>query len=467
MKILAMKTRIIHLLFLTLLLPQNDLNAQKWHRETLHYPPSVLKVPSSLYKSSPDGCHKKIDFVYMFDKAAGVEMVRIGYTDQYIEAYQYKGEIYLNKTKIFETDPDYFPENEYKKDGFKIKADVYYGKLIDKRKKIGTVESGVIISHLKKGQEHSAPLDDYIILEKFEVIENDPKFHQHTELRNILITECYCKDGYDIEAKIKKRLKQEKIDNEYQALIDGADYDYNYSQYEDALKKYRKASGLKPDETYPKEQIKKIKEEIGEKENKEVEEEQTQNEKKEQEQQEEADEDFWSGESEKAEDKSDEDFWSGEETLKESQKADDFWTGNQSAEDLDFWSGQGTSSEEIELQKEVAKATGNQFIGEETVKTQMITIFYFDHGLVDGDRVNIYHNGKKIASNITLKGYEKSIEVKLKNGINRISFEALNEGSKGDNTASFRITDANGKNLYNNQWSIQTGYKGTLLLIKK
>ena len=165
--------------------------------------------------------------------------------------------------------------------------------------------------------------------------------------------------------------------------------------------------------------------------------------------------------------KSDEDFWSGEKSESNNGKEDDFWSGeNQDNSDLDFWSGQGTSAEEVAVQKSVAIATGNQFIGEETVTTRMVTIYYHDHGKIDGDRVNIFHNGKKIVSNVTLKGYEKSIDVELNDGVNRISFEALNMGSSGNNTASFTIKDSNGKQLYSNNWSIDTGYKGTLLLIK-
>ena len=194
--------------------------------------------------------------------------------------------------------------------------------------------------------------------------------------------------------------------------------------------------------------------------------------KKKAEEKDEEDDDFWNGEEEKDKKnkgkqagKDDSDYWKGEKTTTQKE---DFWSGDEDEKvEDDFWSGQGTSEEEVDVQKNIAIATGNLFIGEETVETRNVTIYYYDHGEIDGDRVNIYHNGKIIVSNITLKSYEKSVKVVLNDGVNRISFEALNNGTAGENSASFTIKDDNNKQLYSNEWIISAGYKGTLLLIKK
>ncbi|EAP88125.1 hypothetical protein [Croceibacter atlanticus] len=165
---------------------------------------------------------------------------------------------------------------------------------------------------------------------------------------------------------------------------------------------------------------------------------------------------------------SDDDFWSGEEeVVAEKAENDDFWSGGTKKKTKDdFWSGKGSTEEEVNVQKSIATATGNQYIGQKEVLTKRITISYYDHGEIDGDRINIKHNGKTKANNVTLRSYDENLSLDLEEGVNRISFEALNQGSAGQNTASFTVYDANNNVLYTNEWKINTGFKGTLLLIK-
>jgi len=165
---------------------------------------------------------------------------------------------------------------------------------------------------------------------------------------------------------------------------------------------------------------------------------------------------------------SDDYFWSGEEeVVAEKAENDDFWSGGTKKKTKDdFWSGKGSTEEEVNVQKSIATATGNQYIGQKEVLTKRITISYYDHGEIDGDRINIKHNGKTKANNVTLRSYDENLSLDLEEGVNRISFEALNQGSAGQNTASFTVYDANNNVLYTNEWKINTGFKGTLLLIK-
>ena len=184
------------------------------------------------------------------------------------------------------------------------------------------------------------------------------------------------------------------------------------------------------------------------------------------------DDKFWEGEDEKIVKQDDDEFWQGADKKDIKGSGDKFWSGadeelarSDGAAD-DFWSGKTTKQEAIEIEKEIVKSTGDQFIGEETVSTSSVIITYFDHGEIDGDRVNIYLNKERVASNVVLTRHNKNLKIRLREGVNRISFEALNNGSVGNNTASFTVTDDNGNVLYSNEWEISKGYKGTLLLIK-
>jgi hypothetical protein len=51
-------------------------------------------------------------------------------------------------------------------------------------------------------------------------------------------------------------------------------------------------------------------------------------------------------------------------------------------------------------------------------------------------------------------------------GLNTISFKALNQGTSGPNTASFMVFDENGKVLTSKEWNLATGAKATLSVAK-
>jgi len=181
--------------------------------------------------------------------------------------------------------------------------------------------------------------------------------------------------------------------------------------------------------------------------------------------------DFWNGidkEAEKKETKNNDDFWNGNENKPDTNNDDDFWNGNENTSEAksDFWNTGSTVEEQIQSLKDLAKKSGDQYIGEKVVKDKSIIVKYRDHGKIDGDRVRITQNDKLIRSNVTLKSSFSSVKIDLKKGINKIMFEALNEGSAGSNTAEFEVTNISGDILYSNEWSISTGYKGVLLIIK-
>ena len=86
---------------------------------------------------------------------------------------------------------------------------------------------------------------------------------------------------------------------------------------------------------------------------------------------------------------------------------------------------------------------------------------------MDGDRVSILVNDEVVVENITLTYEFRGINLKLKEGFNKIDFVALNQGSSGPNTAELRIYDDSENLLSANQWNLATGSTATLIIVKK
>jgi hypothetical protein len=108
----------------------------------------------------------------------------------------------------------------------------------------------------------------------------------------------------------------------------------------------------------------------------------------------------------------------------------------------------------------------NQNLG--TFKTGSLTakVRYRDAAYVDGDKIRVYLNNKVVDYEVVLDGDFKGFEIKLEKGINKIDFEALNEGFAPPNTAEFQVFDDKGGIISASQWNLGTDFKGTLILIK-
>lgn len=92
---------------------------------------------------------------------------------------------------------------------------------------------------------------------------------------------------------------------------------------------------------------------------------------------------------------------------------------------------------------------------------------YRDAAYVDGDKVRVFLNYVIIQPEVLLNGEEQGFDIDLKPGLNRIDFEALNEGFAAPNTAEFKIYDDKGAVISSNQWNIAQGYKATIVLEKE
>jgi hypothetical protein len=109
----------------------------------------------------------------------------------------------------------------------------------------------------------------------------------------------------------------------------------------------------------------------------------------------------------------------------------------------------------------------NQYLGGFRTKTFISTIRYRDAASVDGDKIKVYLNDKIIKPEVILDGEFQGFKINLIKGINKIDFEALNEGFASPNTAEFEVYDDNGTVIESSQWNVGTGYKATLILYKE
>jgi len=112
-------------------------------------------------------------------------------------------------------------------------------------------------------------------------------------------------------------------------------------------------------------------------------------------------------------------------------------------------------------------STTNQFLGDFETDSKFVNIVYRDHEYFDGDRIRVYYNDDVIERNILLENQYKGFKLNLKEGFNKIDFQALNQGTSGPNTAEFQVMDDNGVIISSNQWNLATGVKATIVFVKE
>ena len=110
---------------------------------------------------------------------------------------------------------------------------------------------------------------------------------------------------------------------------------------------------------------------------------------------------------------------------------------------------------------------GDAYLGDVSTVSKKANIVCRDFEYMDGDRVSILVNDEVVVENLTLTYEFRGINLKLKEGFNKIDFVALNQGSSGPNTAELRIYDDSENLLSANQWNLATGSTATLIIVKK
>jgi len=109
----------------------------------------------------------------------------------------------------------------------------------------------------------------------------------------------------------------------------------------------------------------------------------------------------------------------------------------------------------------------NQNLGDFKTGSVTAKVLYRDAAYVDGDQIRVYLNDKVIEYQVNLDSAFKGFEIVLEKGINKIDFEALNQGSSGPNTAEFKVYDDKGSLISASQWNLGTGFKATIILVKE
>ncbi|GEL12315.1 hypothetical protein SAMN05192550_3253 [Flavobacterium glycines] len=92
---------------------------------------------------------------------------------------------------------------------------------------------------------------------------------------------------------------------------------------------------------------------------------------------------------------------------------------------------------------------------------------YRDAAYVDGDKIRVYLNYEIVEQEVLLSGDAQGFDITLKKGVNRIDFEAINDGFAAPNTAEFKIFNDKGEVISSNQWNIAQGYKATIVIEKE
>lgn len=120
---------------------------------------------------------------------------------------------------------------------------------------------------------------------------------------------------------------------------------------------------------------------------------------------------------------------------------------------------------EAEQFRKEQKAKGRQLLGEVRVNSNVIEVTAWDHGDEDGDRVEIYLN-QELEKTLLLANARRVTRVNLVKGKNVVMIKALNQGSKGPNTASFSVTSEQRAIIRHREWNLKTGESGVLLVIR-
>jgi len=108
----------------------------------------------------------------------------------------------------------------------------------------------------------------------------------------------------------------------------------------------------------------------------------------------------------------------------------------------------------------------DQDLGSFRTNSKSIRVICRDFQYPDGDRVSILVNDVPVVINIVLEQSYQSFVIPLDVGVNKIAFEALNQGTSGPNTAGFKVYNGVGSLISSNEWNLATGAKATLVIAR-
>lgn len=110
---------------------------------------------------------------------------------------------------------------------------------------------------------------------------------------------------------------------------------------------------------------------------------------------------------------------------------------------------------------------GDVYLGDKVTLSKNAQILLRDFGQEDGDYVRILVNDEEVLPGIMLKNQFFTLKLPLKEGFNKIEFQALNQGSLYPNTAELRMYDDLGVPLAIYNWNLSTGATASIILVKE
>ncbi|WP_339661957.1 hypothetical protein [Croceibacter atlanticus] len=110
--------------------------------------------------------------------------------------------------------------------------------------------------------------------------------------------------------------------------------------------------------------------------------------------------------------------------------------------------------------------TGDRNLGTIKTTSKYVEVFFRDYGNVDGDIIQVYLNKELVEGNITLSGGYKVMLIDIKPGISILDFKAVSMGLFAPNTAELKVIDSNGHVVMDRYWSLATGNKATIQLVR-
>ncbi|WP_300566314.1 hypothetical protein [Flavobacterium sp.] len=104
--------------------------------------------------------------------------------------------------------------------------------------------------------------------------------------------------------------------------------------------------------------------------------------------------------------------------------------------------------------------------GQFETESATLVINYRDFGMVDGDLVRVWVDGKLMIDMLPLDGNTNKVSVGLMMGINFIQIEAVNEGMLSPNTGEFALIEDDGNTMTSSQWNLASGFKATFNVLR-
>lgn len=106
-------------------------------------------------------------------------------------------------------------------------------------------------------------------------------------------------------------------------------------------------------------------------------------------------------------------------------------------------------------------------LGAFRTKSENINIICYDHGIQDGDKINVILNNKIVLQDYTLKNNAEVFTFPLIKGFNTLEIKAIHEGDYRPNTGGFKVFDDNRKTVISNNWGLAKGARVLALIIRE